>query len=298
MSGELSRTSVELDVMRTAEVPTPHGYVFRAEGANRLNRLLGALRPGGEIVRSPCLAYAVRHPVAGTILIDTGMHPDARKNLRQDFGVPMSLLFRNLRPAEEAFDEQLRGLDIEPTEVQRVIMTHLHVDHTSGMRLLPKAEFTCSGAEWAATRKRFAAGKGYVRDHLPPASRMRLVDFDRDGEPYGSFAKTLDLLGDGSIRLVSTPGHTVGHLSVLLRLQHGREVLIVGDAAYTLRSIHDEILPMLTADDEECLRSMREIEAFAESEPQAILVPTHDPAAWHELRHVSSSAALALTAAG
>ncbi len=42
---------------------------------------------------------------------------------------------------------------------------------------------------------------------------------------------------------------------------------------------------MLTADDKTSRRSLREIKAFAESEPQAILVPSHDPGAWHELRY-------------
>ncbi|GAC1318455.1 MAG: hypothetical protein NVSMB25_07900 [Thermoleophilaceae bacterium] len=59
----------------------------------------------------------------------------------------MSLLFRGLRPAEAPYDEQLRALSIDPADVERVIMTHLHVDHTSGMRLLPRAEFTCARAE-------------------------------------------------------------------------------------------------------------------------------------------------------
>ncbi len=207
----------------------------------------------------------------------------------------MSLVFANLRPAHAPFDEQLRALAIEPQSVQRVIMTHLHVDHTSGMRLLPEAEFTCSHEEWAAARRRLAVRNGYVAHHLPPESPMRLVDLDRDGEPYGPFPRTLDLLGDGSIRLIATPGHTVGHLSVLLRLTHGRQVLVLGDAAYT---IDEEILPMLTADDDASLRSMREIRAFAENEPEAIVVPTHDPSAWHELRHVSVSAQRAVADAG
>ena len=268
--------------MVTAEMPMPSWYAYRA-GSNPLSRLL-ALRPGGEVLRAPCLAYALRHRSAGTILIDTGMHPDTREHFRRDFGAPMSVLFRGLRPAEEPFDEQLRVLGIEPGDVGQVIMTHLHVDHTSGMRLLPEAEFTCSREEWAATRRRFASGKGYVGDHLPPESRMRLVDFDTDGEPYGTFAKTIDLLGDGSVRLVSTPGHTVGHLSVLVRVTDGHQVLVVGDAAYTLRNIDEEILPMLTADDDTSRRSLHEIKAFAESDPNATLVPSHDPGAWHELR--------------
>ena len=162
-------------------------------------------------------------------------------------------------------------------------MTHLHVDHTSGMRLLPEAEFLCTQAEWKAATRRSAAGRGYVAHHLPPESRMDLVDFDRDGEPHGPFGRTIDLLGDGSIRLISTPGHTPGHLSVLLDIGAGPQVLVIGDAVYALRSLREEILPLLTVDDGAYLRSLREIKAFAESAPDATLVPTHDPAAWRDI---------------
>jgi N-acyl homoserine lactone hydrolase len=281
-----SSLGVELDVILTAEDPIPYGYVYRA-GGSRLNRLIAGLRPGGKVLNTPCLAFVVRHPSAGTILIDTGLHPDARGNLRRDFGLPMSVLFRRLRPAGKPFDEQLRTLGIEPVSVERVIMTHLHVDHTSGMRLLPNAEFICSRDEWSATRSRLAAGSGYVRHHLPPASRMRFVDFDSAGEPYKTFAKTIDLLGDGTIRLLSTPGHTVGHLSVLLQLAQEHSVLVIGDAAYTLRNIHEEILPMISADDNASVRSICEIKAFTKDEPNVIVVPTHDPNAWHELRNLT-----------
>ena len=84
------------------------------------------------------------------------------------------------------------------------------------------------------------------------------------------------------MRLISTPGHTVGHMSVLLRVAGDRRVLVVGGAAYTLRNIREEILPLLTADDETSVQSLRELKAFADSEPEAILVPSHDPSAWHE----------------
>src|SRR2546425_3612863 len=83
---------VELDVMVTADISPPHTYVFRPEGGNRLTHIAGLLLPGGEVVRSPCLAFAVRHPSAGTILVDTGLHPDASENLRKDFGLLMSHL--------------------------------------------------------------------------------------------------------------------------------------------------------------------------------------------------------------
>jgi N-acyl homoserine lactone hydrolase len=293
LSEEPRRPGVEIDVMVVGEMPIPRAYVFRTDRGNHLTRLAVAMRPGAETIRSPCLAYVVRHPSAGVILIDTGMHPDASESLRHDFGGRMALLFRNLKPAGIPYEEQLRSLGIEPAEAAWVVMTHLHVDHTSGMRLLPKARFTVALKEWAAATGSGSAGKGYVARHLPSESRLDLVDFDSQGEAHGPFMKTIDLVGDGSIRLVSTPGHTLGHLSVLLREAHGQRILVVGDAAYTLRSIRAEILPLLTVSDKLYLHTLREIKAFAQADPQATLVPSHDPTAWQSLRNVESRDATA-----
>jgi glyoxylase-like metal-dependent hydrolase (beta-lactamase superfamily II) len=151
------------------------------------------------------------------------------------------------------------------------------------MRLLPNAEFVLAREEWAAATGRGSGAKGFVAHHLPPAERVRAVDFGADGEPHGPFARTVDLFNDGSVRLVSTPGHTPGHLSLLLRTPGERLVLLVGDAAYTLRNVREQVLPLLTAGDRRSRESLRELAAFAESEPGATLVPSHDPDAWREL---------------
>jgi len=271
-----------VDVIVAAWLPTPHDYVFRAS-EHRLARLRHGLRAGPDALRSPCLAFVIRHPTAGPVLVDTGLHPDALISVAADYGFPMRLLFGGMEPEPLAFDAQLRRLEIEPADVAQVVMTHLHVDHTSGMRLLPDATFTATRQEWDATRGRLAAGRGYVARHLPPASRMRLLDIEGDGVPHGPFARTIDLLGDGSIRLVSTPGHTAGHLSVLVELPERPTVLLVGDAAYTLRSIEEERLPMLTHDDDASRRTLHALRQFARDRPDAIVVPTHDPDAWRAL---------------
>jgi len=278
----LSSPTPTIDVIVAAYLPTPHDYVFRAS-EHRIARFRHGLRAGPDALRSPCLAFVVRHPTAGPVLVDTGLHPDASTSAAADFGFPMRLLFGGMEPEPLAFDAQLRQLGIEPADVTQVVMTHLHVDHTSGMRLLPNATFTATRQEWDATRGRFAAGRGYVARHLPPASRMRLLDLEGEGVAHGPFARTVDLLGDGSIRLVSTPGHTVGHLSVLVELPERPAVLLVGDAAYTLRSIEEERLPMLTHEDEASRRTLRALRQFGRDRPDVVVVPSHDPDAWRAL---------------
>jgi N-acyl homoserine lactone hydrolase len=294
---EASKSAVELDVLLTGEIPMPYAYVFRPKGGTRLTRLGAAFNPRGKMVRSPCLAYVLRHPAAGVILIDTGFHPDAGDNPRRHFGLRMALLFRHFKPAEMSYEEQLAALGVERSEVELVLMTHLHFDHTSGMSLLPNASFACTHAEWTEANGRGAASRGYVSAHLPAQSRMEFIEFEQAGEPHGAFTKTIDLLDDGSIRLISTPGHTPGHMSVLVRVSGGQQVLVVGDAAYTLRSIREEILPLLTRNDSIYLRSLHQLKAFSEQEPGATLVPSHDPTAWHALRDLSASARTGLGAA-
>src|SRR3712207_2052230 len=139
---------MDIEPILTGELRAPEAYVLRPRGGNALTRLAAAVRP--PRVRLACLAFVIRHPDEGVVLVDTGFHADAARSVRGDFGLPMGLLFAGLKPAPEPFDAQLRALGVEPQEVRRVVMTHLHVDHTSGMRLLPNAEFTCAREEWTA----------------------------------------------------------------------------------------------------------------------------------------------------
>lgn len=276
------RATVRLEVIHYASLLTPHDYVFRPEG-RPLSRWWTGLRAGDDALDGPCLAFILRHPERGVTLVDTGLHPDAHANVADDFGWPMRLLFKGLRPVGPAFDEQLRGRDIEPDTVERVIMTHLHVDHTSGMRLLPNARFICTPEEWDATRRRDSARRGYVARHLPPEDRMDLIDLRTTGSPAGPFALTRDLFEDGSVRFVFTPGHTPGRISVLVTTEDLGDVLLAGDAAYTLRSINEERLPLLTDDDSRSRASLRQLRAYQADHPDALVVPTHDPKAWRRL---------------
>src|SRR3954466_13464972 len=104
-----------VDVMVVADLPMPEAYAVPDEGASRLKNIGGMFR--GPRLRSHCLAYAVRHPEAGTILIDTGLHPDASESLRKDYGPAMALFFRGLEPAPRPYLEQLRERGIDPDAV-------------------------------------------------------------------------------------------------------------------------------------------------------------------------------------
>lgn len=275
---------MELDVIRCARIPIPYDYVYRPPGRGAARWITG-FRAGRDALDCPCLAFVVRHPTAGAVLVDTGLHPAAHRS-RADFGPLMRVIFRQLEPVGPSFDRQLLGAGLDPVDVEHVVMTHLHVDHTSGMRLLPNARFVCSKQEWAAATAPLGVLKGYVSAHLPHPGRMTLVDVERHGTARGPFARTLDLFDDGSFRLISTSGHSAGHLSVLLRTTAG-EILLVGDAAYTTRSIHEQRLPLLTDDDSAARRTLLQLRDYTQQNPAALVIPTHDPTAWRAIERPS-----------
>lgn len=274
--------TVTYEAVHVADLTAPRAWVFRPEGRSGPLKLADLLAPGDRTMTLPMLFFVVRHPARGAVLIDTGLHPDARTSLARDYGRLAAGMFRSLRPVAQSFPEQLARAGVDPAAVETVVMTHLHADHTSGMRLLPGATFVVSDREWRAATGRGAGLAGYVGRHLPDPERVRRIDFEAEGEPHGPFATTVDLFGDGSIRLVWTPGHTPGHVSVLLQLAEG-QALVIGDAVYTLRNLREEILPMRTARDEDYLESLRQISAFADAHPAAHLIPTHDETAWRQV---------------
>ena len=84
---------------------------------------------------------------------------------------------------------------------------------------------------------------GYVKRQFDHGFDYRLVDFDSDdANSFSGFARSFDVFGDGSVRIVFTPGHTAGHMSVVLQTEHG-EVLVAGDAIFMRRTLDDDHLP-------------------------------------------------------
>jgi glyoxylase-like metal-dependent hydrolase (beta-lactamase superfamily II) len=187
--------------------------------------------------------------------------------------------------ADQAVPAQLRALGIAPSDVRVVIMTHLHSDHASGIAEFPDSTFVVSGREWKAAGKGRATS-GYFPRQFDHAFDWRTLDFDgRDSDSFATFGRAFDLFGDGSVHLVSTPGHTQGHLSVVLRLGD-REALIAGDAIYTMRTLRDSHLPYRMVDEHLFRRSLREIQLYARGAPDALIVPGHDMEHWRTLDEV------------
>ena len=286
LAGGREGAKVRLHPLLTATVKGPPGWFVRQGGRLAWMKAFGIGVPEGSWWTAPIQAFLVEHPGAGAVLIDTGFHASVAVSPRSNLGRFGALLYRDIdmRP-EQSVAAQLRAKGIEAARVGTVIMTHLHPDHASAIVDFPEATFLLSEAEWEAATEG-GSRQGYVKSQFDHGFDYRLVDFDSDAtSSFSGFARSFDVFGDGSVRLVYTPGHTLGHMSVVLQTSAG-EVLVAGDAIFLERTLADGDLPYALPDVHLFRRSLREIRQYVKETPDAVVVPGHDWEAWQALRPV------------
>jgi len=268
--------SVVVEPMECGTTIFPPGLFEQVRGG--LRGMLAARGIGvssDDYVRLGCPVFLVEHPTVGAVLIDTGLHASIASDPRDNMGRIMAG-YHELERGKDAAS-QLRERGLAPKDIQVVVMTHLHAAHASAVAAFPDATFVVSAPEWKEATESPSILKGYVKRHYDYAFDFQTVDFGADFiTSYGPFGRTFDVFGDGTIRLVFTPGHTVGHCSVICRLPR-RDFVALGDAAYNWRQIEGGPEPFQCADRHNWRRSLRELNAYRAAYPYALIVPGHDP---------------------
>ena len=240
--------------------------------------ILRSTREEREPTPIPC--FLIRHPSAGLILVDTGLHPAVASDPAKNLGRFTTWL---MRPAQEPGQDvlsQLRAKGIDHSEIRMVIFTHLHYDHASAISEFPDATLIVNAVEWQyAATVRNPDFKGYHRQQYDYAFDFRTISFDSDKvSSYASFGRTLDLFGDGSIRIASTPGHSPGHQSLICRLKE-QDLVISGDAIYEESKLEPGAsLPGSMYDEHNYKRSLQELRLFRQTYPSAVITAGHDTA--------------------
>jgi glyoxylase-like metal-dependent hydrolase (beta-lactamase superfamily II) len=193
--------------------------------------------PGEEgTMRYPIPGYAVVHE-RGTVLFDTGLHESLMTST--DFiGALASMFTPEVTPADLA-EVRLAAAGIDPASVTHVVNSHLHFDHCGRNGPFADAVTLVQAPEWeAAQHPTKYAYVGVPLDEIGGGD-LRLVE----GE--------VDLFGDGTVVLVPTPGHTVGHQSLLVRAgpePDADSALLVGDACYVRRMLAARLTPRFAID--------------------------------------------------
>jgi N-acyl homoserine lactone hydrolase len=161
---------------------------------------------------------------------------------------------------------QLSEINVKPSDIAFVAVSHTHGDHVGNVDLFPTATLLIQKAEvdWA-----FAEDKR--------------VPFKKD-RPTKLLTGDLDLFGDGSATLLSTPGHTPGHQSLLVHLAKTGWIVLTGDAAHFKDNWDNDRVPSMNTNAEQTHRSHDRL-AGVVVEKKAALWINHDLPTFDGLKH-------------
>ncbi len=229
----------------------------------------------------PVHCFIIEHR-DGLVLFDTGEDPASVSDPAY-FPVrgPAGLLYRRLARfdlgPEDGVAGELKAAGYSPEDVRIVVLSHLHLDHVGGLADLRHARIVVDEAEWRQLERRRPEMRGYLRRHIDvPGLRWERIGFSATEETdLAPFTTRHDLVGDGSLVLIPTPGHTAGSLSMVVR-GAGGALLLVGDLAYDASSMDRGVVPGV-GDRAQIRISTQRVLELATRLGGAAILPAHDP---------------------
>ena len=201
--------------------------------------------------------YLIRHP-KGDLLWDTGLpdalaaQADGMTNGAFNVKVPRTL------------GSQLEELNLTPDDIEYLALSHSHFDHSGNANAFAKSTWISDPAEreWMFSPERMEAGQG--GENYTALREAKTIDVTDD----------YDVFGDGIVTVIRTPGHTPGHLALLVRLAD-TTLLLFGDLYHMRENRTHRRVPKFNVDRELTLQSMDKFEALAK-ETGARVIVQHD----------------------
>jgi N-acyl homoserine lactone hydrolase len=226
----------------------------------RLDTDLATLTGDQERMIMPVPAWLIEHS-DGLVLFDTGMHRDLQHDTTRSDAL-MASTFIDF-PEGEELGARIIAAGYLPEDIDVVVVSHLHYDHAGGIGEVPNARLVVQRPEWeAGHHPKLIAAQVYDPGEFDIGHDVQLIEGDHD------------VLGDGSITCVSTPGHTRGHQALRVDLPSG-PVVLTADCIYFAAMLEEMRVPVFGFDRELQLDSMRRL-ATMRSEGCRLLFG-HDP---------------------
>ena len=250
-------SGIELYMFQTGTLKTKTKYI-------KMNQ-------GEDDFEIPVPWFLIKHP-AGNVVIDGGNAIEAAIDKRGHWGNVVDA-YDPIMNVEDNCVDQCKSAGVDPHSVRYVLQSHLHLDHTGALGHFPNAQIFCQREEYEyAFNPHWFSNAAYIR-----------ADFDRPGLNWkflgGDYTDNYDVFGDGTIKIIFTPGHAPGHQSFLVNLPRTGPVLLTIDAAYTLDHWENKALPGLVHSASDAANSVAKLRRIA-SDTNAMIVTGHDPDHW------------------
>jgi glyoxylase-like metal-dependent hydrolase (beta-lactamase superfamily II) len=218
----------------------------------------------GENVGKPWVfgdhCYLIRHANAW-MLWDSG-NPDRLAALPNGLTNPQGTITAFMR---KPLEQSLLELNVRPQDITYFAMSHSHGDHSGNANLFARSNIFMQRAEYEAVYGPEPQKFGFAAANFEKLKGGKFVLLDGDG----------DVFGDGSVIILSTPGHTPGHQSLLVRLKHTGPVLLTGDLVHLRYSWDHDIVPAFNFDVAKSHESIARMKALVESTGAQVWV-NHD----------------------
>lgn len=265
-------TNISVTPIQTGTVTIKTAQASGRPGQSALGRKVDIALDTERMV-VPILTFLIEHP-EGRFLVDTG---DSAINSRPGYLPWWNPFFQyevmvKVAPHEEV-GPQLAAMGLDPAkDLVAVLMSHLHHDHGGGLHHFPDNRILVHREHYEYARTFQGKMMGCLPQRWPPWFKPRLIELD--GPPIGPFPSSHPVTRDGRVAFVPTPGHTPGHLSIVVRADDVT-YFIAADASYLEANIKDRVVDGITMVPDVALRTLEAIDSFARSAP-TIVLPTHD----------------------
>lgn len=204
----------------------------------------------------PC--YLIEHP-EGRMVWDAGLPLDMAGKGRLEEADGYHLY-------ERSFLDQLADMGLKPADVELVAFSHMHYDHVGAANAFTASKLLIQDTEHAAA----------FGDSANPFFQRPLFDRLADNDRQ-ILSGDHDVFGDGSVVIISAPGHTPGHQVLLVRLENTGSLILSGDLYHFRASRALRRAPTFNTDAEQTFRSMDKVEALIAAEGATLWIE-HDKA--------------------
>lgn len=221
-------------------------------------------------------AFLIQHG-DDQFLFDTGLGRQIDGQYGADMPRWARLFFYYDAPVRPASD-QLAAAGIAP--ISRIVVSHGHWDHLSGLADFPGAEVWLSPAEHHQVETPQGGAGGVWPSQVAGITAWKDIAFN--GGPFEGFDASHDLYGDGRVVLVPMPGHTEGSVGLFLTVDSGRRYFFVGDVTWRAAALKTGAPKYWAArwivdhDAARTQEALERIRAAQARDPQLVVVPAHD----------------------